>query len=78
MLFAHRAPQARLRLTWYVDPEIEGDEHPVLVARLPSYDGDERVRAFLETILDANQVLAASPEWILATTDFCEARENAE
>jgi hypothetical protein len=77
-LIAHRVPMVTLLLRWYVDPEISGDEYPVLVARLPSYDDDQVVRLLAETIRDANRVLVASPVWVLATTHFAVSEDEKE
>ncbi|MCX2726014.1 hypothetical protein OO015_00640 [Thermomicrobium sp. 4228-Ro] len=74
-LMTHRVPVVTLLLRWYVDPEVSGDEHPVLVARLPSYDDTELVRRLAVALDDADQVLSASPVWVLATTHF-EASED--
>jgi hypothetical protein len=75
-LIRQRFPMARLLLRWYVDPEVSGDEYPVLVVRLPSYDDDQGVDELIETIWDANQVLDASPAWVLVLTDFEVARDG--
>jgi hypothetical protein len=69
-LIRQRFPMAVLLLRWYVDPEVSGDEYPVLVVRLPSYDDDRVVEELMETIWDANQVLDASPLWAMVLTDF--------
>jgi len=75
-LVVNRLPMATLILRWYVDPEVSGDEYPVLLVRLPSYDDDQDFIRFLEAIRDANQVLASSPVWVLATTDFGVGRDG--
>ncbi len=69
-MILNRLPMAKLLLRWYVDPEVSEDEYPTLVVRLPSYEDDQEFRRLLEVIRHADLVLAASLEWVLATSDF--------